>query len=304
MHDSSLHIDCIEPLDVQLGVDAPKLVPDALSDRLFGPSQAPIYAILDAAKVAHLPEELANSGLHHRCLFKDQAFDDYKDVAPWLVRLEADHLFTRNLFTQSDAPWHLWGKAPGIFVQSSSPFDAIWAHFRKFTKVRNGQGKWFYFRFWEPDFVAGLLERGDAETTARVRAIGAIMTCDATAARLTIFPQSVRDDTAPKTAFTLQDADIRALEDVSTRRFARRLSAWIISRYEGAPSAAEMESVAYQGIRQAQDVLGLRDEKSLADYVAASWLLGQPVETHYDLRNVPNLGHVLSVVHAEAGKFR
>ena len=81
-------IEGIEPLDAQFGVLDAKTVPDALYEPLFGqpepteddleragddPAKVPplhTYAILDAAKVAGLPELLAASGLEHRCLFK------------------------------------------------------------------------------------------------------------------------------------------------------------------------------------------------------------------------------------------
>ncbi|WP_298258159.1 DUF4123 domain-containing protein [uncultured Litoreibacter sp.] len=161
------NIENVEPLDAQFGVADPKTVPDALYAPVFGqpeplefeleqaegdPAAVPplhTYAILDAAKVPSLPELLATSGLDHRCLFKGDAFDELKDVAPWIVRLEADHKFTRNLFTRSKARWHLWDAEPGIYLRSRGTLDDMWAHFRKFTKVQDENGKWFYFRFWE-----------------------------------------------------------------------------------------------------------------------------------------------------------
>lgn len=171
-------IDGVVPLDVQFGVGKPKVVPDALREPLFGQLNAtPLhtYAILDAGKIPNLPELLDTSGLAHRCLFKGDAFDTLKNVAPWIVQLEKDATFTRNLFTQSDAPWHVWDTEPGIYVRSAADFDAVWQHFRKFTMVQNEDGKWFYFRFWEPDGftesvahanVAGMFRSGEDLTIA------------------------------------------------------------------------------------------------------------------------------------------
>ena len=158
-------IDGVEPLDAQLGVADLKTVPDALYEPLFGqPSDALLhtYAILDAAKVPNLPELLETSGLKHRCLFKGDAYDELKDVAPWVVRLEDGNAFTRNLFTRSDAPWHLWDAEPGIYLRSSGTLDDMWKHFRKFTKVQDEQGKWFYFRFWEARTFTQILEKTEA----------------------------------------------------------------------------------------------------------------------------------------------
>ncbi|NSX56065.1 DUF4123 domain-containing protein [Parasulfitobacter algicola] len=148
------------PLDDQLRVYPPKTVPDALQNSLFGQTDPdrPLhtYAILDAAKVTNLPELLSTSKLEHRCLFKGQAADDLKNVAPWVVKLEADNTFTRHLFTHDpvdDVPWYLWDKEAGIYIRSTATLDQLRAHFRKFTKVQDDAKKWFYFRFWEPSVL-------------------------------------------------------------------------------------------------------------------------------------------------------
>lgn len=153
----------IAPLDSQFGADMPKkTVPESLSGPLFGqpdPDAAlHTYMILDAAKVQGLAELLEASGLEHRCLFKGLAYDDLKDVAPWIVRLESGNGFTRQVFTRSDAPWHLWDREPGIFLRSYERIDELWRHFRKFTRVRDQSGKWYYWRFWEGGFLLPTLE--------------------------------------------------------------------------------------------------------------------------------------------------
>lgn len=160
-------IDDVEPLDAQFGVDQPKTVPDVLYEAVFGQpdlTEAALaadggdlgklpalytYAILDAAKVMNLPEMLDSSGLEHRCLFKGAAYDEMKDVAPWIVRLEEGNTFTRNLFTQSDAPWHFWDDEPGICLRSPVSLNALWKHLRKFTRLRDQKTRWHFFRFWE-----------------------------------------------------------------------------------------------------------------------------------------------------------
>lgn len=166
-HLSVESIEGVEPLDKQFGVAHPKTVPDALHGPLFGqpePTEAELeqaggdpeqvqpmhtYAILDAAKVVGLPELLAASGLDHHCLFKGEAFEELAEVAPWIVRIEDGNSFVRKLFTHSDAGWHLWDKEPGIYLRSRGSLGEMWRHFRKFTKVKDEQGKWYYFRFWE-----------------------------------------------------------------------------------------------------------------------------------------------------------
>lgn len=168
------------PLDAQTGVRQRKTVPDALRDPLFGqpePTDAEIahyggadkvprmktYAILDAAKVFGLVEILETSGLEYRCLFKGDAAEKYREVAPYLVELEEEHPLTAILLTHlPDLPadmttLHMWHKDPGIYVRSRFVFDHVWKHFRKFTRIRDEHGKWFYFRFYEPSVVSTMI---------------------------------------------------------------------------------------------------------------------------------------------------
>lgn len=148
----------VVPFGDQFDVEKSKTVPDALFSPLFGQPDSQdtlvrmrTFALLDAVKVPALPEMLEASGLEHCCLFKGVAYDELKDVAPWLVRLEEGNSFSRNLFTRSDAPWHLWDSEPGMYLRSRGTLDQLWQHLRKFTRLRDEAGKWFYFRFWETD---------------------------------------------------------------------------------------------------------------------------------------------------------
>ncbi|PXW82684.1 uncharacterized protein DUF4123 [Ruegeria sp. P4] len=167
----------IEPLDAQLGVWPKRTVPEVLSSPMFGTheTRSPVirpaadqvdpkssmqtYAILDASKVPNLTDMLAVSELEHRCLFKGRAFEELKEVAPWLVRLEGDNSFTRNLFTRSDAAWHLWDNEPGIYFRSCETLEDVWRHLRKFTRIQDPQGKWYHIRFYDPAVALGLFSQ-------------------------------------------------------------------------------------------------------------------------------------------------
>lgn len=160
----------IAPLDRQFGVQPKKTIPDALRDMLFGlpdPSQAEVdpkmrtYGILDAAKVINLPELLGASGLEHRCLFTGDAYDELKNAAPWVVRLEEGNDFIRRLFTGPEGINGLWENEPGIYVRSQGTIEEIWRHLRKFTRLQDDGGDWFYFRFWDVSTVRIFLERAD-----------------------------------------------------------------------------------------------------------------------------------------------
>ena len=168
----------VQPLDAQFGVVHPGTVPDKLFTAMFGQPVSPVnagqvhtYVLLDAAKVPALPERLEASGLEHRCLFKGGAYDELKDVAPWIVRLEDGNIFTRNLFTRSDTPWHLWDAEPGLYLRSRGTLDQMWRHLRKFTRVRDEVGKWFYFRFWETDCLIDYISFAAKDDQSDLRAL-------------------------------------------------------------------------------------------------------------------------------------
>ena len=162
----------VEPLDTQLGVVEPLTVPPALYEPLFGqpdviegrtilPLQT--YAVLDAAKLPGLPEMLEASGLQHACLFQGTAAEELRDVAPYLIRLEEGHRFTRGLFTRGDAPWNMWGKEPGIFLRSRGTMDLVRSHLRRSVRTQDMEGRWHLFRIWEATtagaYLSGLSDR-------------------------------------------------------------------------------------------------------------------------------------------------
>lgn len=164
-------VDNITPLDPQFGIEAPKGVPDDLVTPLFGQSGDGLdlltYIILDPVRVPGLLEQLETSGLERHCLFQGKAYETLADVAPWVVQLEARNRFTRQLMTRSSAPWHLWDHRIGIYLRSAQPIDAIRRHFRKFTKVQDDSGKWYFWRFWEGAFLLPTLQGASVEEQRR-----------------------------------------------------------------------------------------------------------------------------------------
>lgn len=169
----------IEPLDTQFGLDPKKTVPDSLHEILFGqplPSETEIthyqkevpvlrtYAVLDATKMPYLLLDLLEgSGLHYASLFQGKAQEDYFRQAPYLVELDENNAFTRQLFTGTKGILGLWEKSLGSFVRSRSDFDPLRHHLRKFTRLRDEQNKWYFFRFWEKTSLPALTKGPPAE---------------------------------------------------------------------------------------------------------------------------------------------
>lgn len=164
----------IEPLDAQFGQEPKKTLPDELHTDFFGevyPSQAEVvhygshippmatYAVLDATKLPWLlPDLLENSELRYQSLLQGEAQVEIANHAPYLVELKEGNAFTRQLFTGAKGIHGLWEKSLGIFIRTRSDFAELRHHLRRFTRLQNEHGKWFYFRFWEKTSLPALLE--------------------------------------------------------------------------------------------------------------------------------------------------
>lgn len=143
----------ITPLDAQFGVAAPLTVPETLGPAMFGQTgEQPhnTYALIDAARVMHLLETLQDSRLEAQCLFKGRALDELGTVAPWVVRLEKGNAFARSLFTDTDAGGDRWAEEPAIYLRSPLDIGDVVGQLRRFTRLQASDGRWHYFRFWEP----------------------------------------------------------------------------------------------------------------------------------------------------------
>ncbi len=176
-------IPAVTPLDLQFGAYPLKTVPDALWTSIFGPDGADkdnettpaSYAILDAARLPDGEDIIERCGLRHKCLFAGAAAQDFASVAPYLVELTQEAEFTRRLFTHSPdlhediSTAHLWHKDPAIFLRCDTGFDALWRHLRKFVKMRDAQGSWLFFRFWEPSVLMAYLSAKASDPAALAR---------------------------------------------------------------------------------------------------------------------------------------
>ncbi len=164
------------PLDAQFGSPALQM-PEELCEPLFGDPDPkadfeawggeknlpPLktYALLDAACHPALPDILDTSDLNHKCLFTGKALEELGEAAPWLVELEPDHSLTRKLMTTDTAPGGLWEKQLGIFLRSRVDMNSLWKHLRRFTRLRDETGKWYFFRYWSPPICTRLMAMGN-----------------------------------------------------------------------------------------------------------------------------------------------
>lgn len=117
---------------------------NAIRDLLFRDSDMSVYAVLDGAMIPELPARLAVAREESACLYRGQLGADLLATAPYLVKLRADGDIAKWLWNEG------WGKSWGIYLVTTTGFEALRRHFRGFLRVRDYTGKVLYFRYYDP----------------------------------------------------------------------------------------------------------------------------------------------------------
>lgn len=161
------------PLSRSAGCPVQGHIPEAILPWLFPPTstadagmrEISTFVVVDGARVPNIPELIEASGLEGRSLFGEGADERLIESGPWLVRLEQDSRFTRRFFLESNeqrADQALWMANCGIFIRSRSELEGLSGHLRKFTKIKDEDERWFFFRFWDSDFMGLYLRQKNA----------------------------------------------------------------------------------------------------------------------------------------------
>ena len=103
--------------------------------------------------------------VRYRSLFKGEAAEELKEVAPYLFEITLPELayqedkqvprFHKAFFQElhdEAARERAGGKThldTGIFIRTTQRFEEVWKHFRKFTRIQDENGKWYLWRFWD-----------------------------------------------------------------------------------------------------------------------------------------------------------
>lgn len=297
-------LDGVTPLDRQFGVWPKKSLPEQLYETVLG-NGTEGFALLDAALIPDLDDRLAKSRLPNACLFDGAAAGKLGPVAPWLVQLADGDDLTRSLFTRGLSHHSLWDSGAAVFVRSSLPFDKVRRNFRKLTQVQADDSTWLFLRFWNPLFARYLLEFGSPEIGLRLLANGAMMMRGADPDSFWVWHL---DSTAHETdhgripPVRLQKQDLHALQLAKMDEFATRVRDWLTQAYGPLPANIDTSRFVLELAEHAKTRLGLRSERVVSDYIAASWLLREPAERRLDFaplaHEIPQA--TLSRIHATA----
>ncbi len=120
------------------------------------------YFILDANKHKLLEPE----GFHCRIenLFQGEFAEITKEIGPYLVEVipypdykaESELM---GLFSDEGAMTRFnWHEELGIFIHSRYDFDTVLHHLRHFPVMKDENGKWFFFRFYDPKVLRNYLD--------------------------------------------------------------------------------------------------------------------------------------------------
>lgn len=120
------------------------------------------YFILDANKHKFLKPESFHCRIEN--LFQGEFAEITKEIGPYLVEVipypdykaESELM---GLFSDEGAMTRFnWHEELGIFIHSRYDFDTVLRHLRHFPVMKDENGKWFFFRFYDPKVLRNYLE--------------------------------------------------------------------------------------------------------------------------------------------------
>ena len=136
---------------------APDAVKQTLREQLFAEEELNVFAILDGASVPDLLDRLYEDQPEFVCLYRGELEPDMAEVAPYLVKLDPESVFTDWVLTKG------WGKHWGLFALTEADLKTTRRHFRTFLMVKDSEGSQMYFRYYDPRVLRVYLPTCNAE---------------------------------------------------------------------------------------------------------------------------------------------
>jgi len=114
--------------------------------------EAPLFAVLDAARDERIVELCRESVEELRSLYDGVQGDALAEVAPRLVRLPAGSTLLDKLVLEG------WSKRWGVYLTCDLPFVELRRHLRRFLMVEDEEtGQPMYFRYYDPGVLRDFL---------------------------------------------------------------------------------------------------------------------------------------------------
>lgn len=135
---------------------------ESLKHQLLSNTQHYVYAVIDGAQSPQLRFKLYELNPESCCLWSGKLAPDLEEVAPYLVKLQQDSIFTDWLIKEG------WGNSWNIFVESQLGFKAFRKQIRKLLLVKSPEGENLIFRFYDPRVIDIFLPTCDANQSAEL----------------------------------------------------------------------------------------------------------------------------------------
>jgi hypothetical protein len=126
----------------------------AVLQRLFpraAAEDANVFAVVDCARDRRIYREMKRGALAYESLFSGALSPALREVAPYLVRLSEDDMFTEYFVEEG------WGQAWGICVAGRATHYGVRRHLRTLLRVRAAEGRWLLFRYYDPRVLSVFL---------------------------------------------------------------------------------------------------------------------------------------------------
>lgn len=144
----------VNPLDLQYGVKDKLEVPPKLEE-YFNCQDSNQYVLIDASSIDQFPTLIEMADTQYEILLGQSIQKQFRRVATYLIDVTDSKSLLTWLFTHSTErklDWCLAQSKAGVFFQSQLGIKELARYFRKFTRIRDGEEKWRYFRFADPYF--------------------------------------------------------------------------------------------------------------------------------------------------------
>ncbi|MBW2109657.1 MAG: DUF4123 domain-containing protein [Deltaproteobacteria bacterium] len=122
-----------------------------------GEGTAQVYVILDAARNKQIYAALLGLKGEFCCLYRGEMAERLAHVAPYLVKLQEDNAFTKQVLDSG------WGDNWGIFLNAPASLRDLRNHFRRFLVVYDESAKSLYFRYYDPRVLQAFLPTCNTE---------------------------------------------------------------------------------------------------------------------------------------------
>ncbi len=130
-----------------------------IQQHLFDDPDMGIYAVIDGASVLDLLDALHEHRPEYACLLGGDLTPDMAEVAPYVVRLQAETPFFRWLLDR----W--WGRHFGVFAAASSDLRSVRRHFKSLLTAYDPQGRPVFFRYYDPRVLGAYLPTCNEQET-------------------------------------------------------------------------------------------------------------------------------------------